>query len=74
MKREIAEKVIESMKEMDRAIDRLDTAVRAIEDEPEKKRILRFIAGMIHDLHVQITLPVVKRHPDLHPDGYSRTY
>jgi hypothetical protein len=68
MKREIAEQVIGAMKGMDLAIDRLDAAVRGIEDESERKRMFKFIAHMIHDLHVQITLPVVKYHPDLHPD------
>ena len=68
MKREIAEPIIRAMKSVDLAIDQLDRAVRAIEDEGERKRMLRFMAGVIHDFHMQITLPVVKHHPDLHPD------
>ncbi len=68
MKREIAEPIIKAMKTIDLAIDRLDHTVREIEDEGERKRMLFFIAHVIHDVHVLITLPVVKHHPDLHPD------
>lgn len=68
MKREIAEPIIKAMKAVDFAINQLDPAVRAIEDEAERKKMLRFIGGVIHDFHVQITLPVIKHHPDLHPD------
>ena len=68
MKREVAEPIIKAMKGVDLAIGRLDEAVRAIEDEDERKRMLKFIALLICDLHEQITLPVVKHFPDLHPD------
>ena len=68
MKREFAQKIIEAMKGLDKAIDRLDIAVREIEDESERKRMLIFLAGVIHDLHVKITLPTVRHFPDLHPD------
>jgi hypothetical protein len=68
MKREIAEPIIKAMKAVDMAINQLDPAVRVIEDEAERRKMLRFLAGVIHDFHVQITLPVVKHHPDLHPD------
>jgi hypothetical protein len=37
--------------------------------------MLIFIAGVIHDSHMEITLPVVKHVPDLHPDvASSRRY
>jgi hypothetical protein len=68
MKREIAESIIKAMKAVDLAIDQLDPAVRAIPDEAERHKMLMFIGRAIHDFHVQITLPVVKHHPDLHPD------
>jgi hypothetical protein len=68
MKREIAEPIIKAMKSMDLAINQLTKAVRAIEDEDERKRMLMFIAGVIHESHMQITLPVVKHFPELHPD------
>ena len=68
MKREVAEPIIKAMKGVDLAIDRLDEAVRAIEDADVRKRMLLFIAGVIHESHMQITLPVVKHFPDLHPD------
>ena len=68
MKREVAEPIIKAMKGVDLAIDRLDEAVRAIEDADVRKRMLLFIAGVIHESHMQITLPVVKHFPELHPD------
>jgi hypothetical protein len=75
MKREVAETTIKAMKEVDFAIDRLDKAVRLIEDEEERKKMLLFIANVIHDFHVKITLPVVRHFPDLHPDvPNSRNY
>jgi hypothetical protein len=75
MKREIAEPIVKAMKSVDLAIDQLTKAVRAIEEEDERKRMLIFIAGVIHDSHMEITLPVVKHFPDLHPDvASSRRY
>ena len=68
MKREIAEPIVKAMKSVDLAIDQLTKAVRAIEEEDERKRMLKFIAGVIHDSHMEIILPVVKLFPDLHPD------
>jgi len=68
MKRDVAEPIIKAMKTVDLAIDQLDRAVRAIEDEGERKRMLRFLANVICDFHLQITLPIVKHFPDLHPD------
>jgi hypothetical protein len=68
MKREIGQEIVTAMEGVDSAIDRLDVAIRAIEDETERKRMLKFIALLICDLHEQITLPVVKHFPDLHPD------
>jgi len=68
MKREIGQEIVTAMESVDSAIHRLDVAVRAIEDETERKRMLKFIALLICDLHEQITLSVVKHFPDLHPD------
>jgi enamine deaminase RidA (YjgF/YER057c/UK114 family) len=69
MQREIAEQIIQAMKGVEQAIGRLDTAVWRIEDEEERRRMLRFIAGVVLDSHHHITLPVVHRFPDLHPDS-----
>lgn len=70
MKREIAEEIIESMKGMDAALNRLEMALRAIgdEEETERRRMLRFIGTLICDLYVHITLPTIKDYPELHPD------
>ena len=75
MKREIAEAIIKAMKELDLAGDQLTKAVRAIEDEEERKKMLMVIANVIHEFHMKITLPVVQHFPDLHPDEpNSRDY
>ena len=75
MKREVAEAIIKSMKNVDLAGDQLTQAVRAIDDEEERKKMLLFIASVAHDLHMKITLPVVQHFPDLHPDvPNSRDY
>jgi len=68
MKREVAENIIAALKGVDLAIDRLNTAVRVIADEAERRKMLKSIFSLVCDLHEQITLPVVKDHPDLHPD------
>jgi len=57
MMREISERIVEAMKGVDLALDRLDASVRAIEDEAERKRILHFMAGFIHDLQFRSHFP-----------------
>ena len=75
MKREVAESIIEAMKGVELAINQLDEAIRVIDDEEERKKMLLFIAYLIHDFHMKITLPVVQHFPDLHPDvPNSRDY
>jgi hypothetical protein len=75
MKREVAESIMGAMKEVERAITQLDDAIRAIDDEEERKKMLLFIAHLIHDFHMKITLPVVQHFPDSHPDvPNSREY
>ena len=75
MKREVAESIMDAMKGVERGIGQLDEAIRAIDDEDERKKMLLFIAYLIHDFHMKITLPVVQHFPDLHPDvPNSRDY
>ncbi len=75
MKREVAESIVEAMKGVEHGIGQLDEAIRAIDDEDERKKMLLFIAYLIHDFHMKITLPVVQHFPDLHPDvPNSRDY
>ncbi len=68
MKREVAESIMKAMKGVEFAITQLDDAIRTIEDENERKKMLLFIAQLIHEFHMKITLPVVQYFPDLHPD------
>jgi hypothetical protein len=74
MKREIAEGISAALKQVEQALGDLDIAVRSVESESERKRMIRIILGIVHDLHLHITLTVAREYPDLHPDGYSRTW
>lgn len=75
MDREVAEPIIKAMKGIDLALSELEDAVRAIKDEDERKKMLLFMANVIHEFHMKITLPVVQHFPDLHPDvPGSRNY
>ena len=56
---------MKAMKAVDLALNQLDPAAWAIKDAAEWRKMFRFMAGAVHDFHVQITLPVVKYHPDL---------
>ncbi|SKA02902.1 hypothetical protein SAMN02745126_03217 [Enhydrobacter aerosaccus] len=74
MEREVAEKIMVAMKQVELALGELHIAVDVVESESERKQMIRLLGDIIHNLHVQVTLPVARRYPDLHPDGYSRTY
>ena len=75
MKREVAVSIMDAMKGVERSIVQLDAAIRTVDDEDERKKMLLFIAHLIHDFHVKITLPIVQYFPDLHPDvPNSREY
>ena len=68
MKRDVAEKIIQAVKEMDQAFGQLDAASNRIDEEEERKKLRRAIATLVFDVHEKITLEIVKQYPDLHPD------
>jgi enamine deaminase RidA (YjgF/YER057c/UK114 family) len=68
MQREIAEQIVQAMKELDGALDRVDKALWRVEDDTERRRMLRVLFGLAVDSYHHITRPVVHRFPDLHPD------
>jgi hypothetical protein len=70
MKRETVERIIEATEGINQAIAQLITAVQEItvEDDATKRRMARFIAEMIGDLYIEITLAAIKDYPELHPD------
>ena len=68
MQRELAEQIMEAMDGLAQAINRLDAAVWHIDDEAERRRLLRFIAGLYLDSYRHITVPIANQFPDLHPD------
>jgi enamine deaminase RidA (YjgF/YER057c/UK114 family) len=68
MQREIAEQIVQAMKELDRALGQLDQALWRVEDEVERRRMLRVLFGLAVDSYHHITRPVVHQFPDLHPD------
>ena len=68
MKREVAEKISAAMKEVERAIGALDSAVWEVEDEALHKQMISTISDTIHHFHIHINIPVAQHYPDLHPD------
>ncbi len=54
---------------MDLAFGQLDIALREIEDEAERHRMLRVLIGLYSDLFHHITRAVIVQFPDLHPDS-----
>jgi enamine deaminase RidA (YjgF/YER057c/UK114 family) len=71
MHRAVAEKIIQAVKELDRAFGKLDIAVRDVEDEEERRRMSRVLIGSYADLLHHITRSVLVEFPDLHPDSPS---
>jgi GMP synthase PP-ATPase subunit len=65
MKRETGEKIVAAMTGVDVALERLLDALREIEDEEERKKIIRSYFELVDDAHVNITMIVVKQFPDL---------
>ena len=74
MKREVAEKIMSAMKQVEEALAKLDLAIGDVDDDKQRRPMSRQILHTIHYLHVHVTLPVANEYPDLHPDGFSRTY
>lgn len=68
MRREVAEKIVRTMKKMDDVLEELGVVFHEIEDEDERRKIRREIANLIHESHLRITVEVVRPFPDLHPD------
>jgi hypothetical protein len=68
MKRDVAEKIIRAVKEMDQIFGQLDAASNQIHDEEEKKKLRKAIATLVFDVHEKIALEIVKQFSDLHPD------
>lgn len=68
MQREIAEQIVQAMKELDRAFGRLDEVLWRLEDEAERRRMLRVLFSLAVDSYHHITRPLVHQFPDLHPD------
>ena len=68
MKREIAQKIIQEMKQMDAIAGHLHMLSEEIEDEAERKDLRRAIFELVADSHEKIIMPLARQFPDLHPD------
>jgi len=68
VKRELAEKIVHEMKQMDGVFGRLHMLSEQLEDETERKSLRRAIGELVTDSHEKITLPIARQFPDLHPD------
>lgn len=69
MHRKVAEQIIAAMKGLDQVFGQVDIALREIEEEDERRRMLRVLMGVYADAYTYITLPVVSHFPDLNPDS-----
>ena len=68
MKREVAEGIANAMKGVERALGDLHVALAEVDDIDERKRMIDTLLKTVHFLHVHISVPVARHHPDLHPD------
>jgi hypothetical protein len=71
MQREAAEKIVQATKKIDEILGQLDAVSATIEDQEERKKMLRAIATIALDIHEKITLQVIQQFPDLHPNGQT---
>jgi len=69
MQRAVAEEIMRAAKELDQVFGRLDIAVHAVEDEEERRRMHRVLAGAYADLLHHVSRSVLVEFPDLHPDS-----
>jgi|SRR5689334_4734609 enamine deaminase RidA (YjgF/YER057c/UK114 family) len=69
MHRKVAEQIIAAMKGLDQVFGQVDIALREIEEEDERRRMLRVLMGVYADAYTYITLPVLSHFPDLNPDS-----
>jgi hypothetical protein len=74
MQRKIAEQIMDAMKKTESALGELLDTIENVEDAELRRSMVDQLFKTIHFLHVHVTLPVANEFPDLHPDGYSRTY
>ncbi|HLG48349.1 MAG TPA: RidA family protein [Reyranella sp.] len=68
MLRKVAEQIIEAIKGLDQVFGQVDIALREIEEEDERRRMLRVLMGVYADAYTYIVLPIVSDFPDLNPD------
>ncbi|HZQ00819.1 MAG TPA: hypothetical protein VFB13_14850 [Reyranella sp.] len=68
MKRQVAERIADAMKEVERALVKLDHAILEVEDEAQRKLMRDTLYKTVHFFHAHISVPVARHHPDLHPD------
>ena len=67
MKREAAERIVAAIKNFDQAYGQLDIALGEIENEEERRGMLRVLLGMHNTGYSHITLPITRQFPDLYP-------
>ncbi len=68
MKRQVAERIANAMKDVDRALGELGYAIAGVEDRSERDLMIDTLGKTVNSFHVCIIVLVAKHHPDLHPD------
>jgi hypothetical protein len=67
MRKDLATRVIATIKSMDEKFNALTELIGQIEDEMEQQRLRQPIAEAMVSLHVGLEMQVFKQHPDLAP-------
>ena len=69
MRREVARRLTDVMKEMDRLLSQIHDLLLDVEDDSERKALARAAFSLAHDAHVNITLVAANQYPEMHPDN-----
>ena len=70
MNRRDGEKIVAAMKGVDVALEKVFVTLEGIEDNDERKKLIRNYFFVMSEAHVKSTVEVVKQFPDLHPDKH----
>ena len=68
MERDVAEKLMAEYARLEAIYGRVEAHLREIEDESERKDLLRGFAEVAGGHFTDLLLPVMRQYPDLDPD------
>lgn len=68
MKREVAERIANAMKNVEKTLKELERAIEEVPDAAERHLMVDTLYKTVHFFHAHISVPVARHFPDLHPD------